>query len=87
MGLCKSTDCSVYFWFPRFVVLYVPCILCFLDFEKCKISIVRFDVENNQRTLHVLHVKKKNIAGTVFMYTIHKYNVYHVSAVAVYFNI
>ena len=36
MGLCKSTDCSVCFWFPRFVVLYVPCILCFFDFEKCK---------------------------------------------------
>ena len=36
MGLCKSTNCSVCFWFPRSVVLYVPCILCFFDFEKCK---------------------------------------------------
>ena len=35
VGLCKSTNCSVYVWFPLSVVLYVPCVLCFLDFEKC----------------------------------------------------
>ena len=49
MGLCKSTDCSVYFWFPRSVVLIVFRILCFLDFEKCK-NFVFFEVLKSSLT-------------------------------------
>ena len=48
MGLCESTNFSVYFWFPRFVVLYVPCILCFLHFEKC--NFVSFEVSKSWLT-------------------------------------